>query len=253
MPQPIDFKRIAAHGEPFPHFKVDKAVDAKLFRQMKADWPEELFEGKNVKMGGRMSFNQKSKDLRVLMDRSPAWKKFFDFINSEEFVFSVIDLYRPWIDDDHCLLDYDRLSFSPEFREDNPDHVLSVDYGLTRATSGYSCRVHHDQEFRLAALLLFMNERTEFGGTGGTFNVHHLEEKLPLEESVRFPKKGVGLTDVVEPAENRMVSFLNTRQAYHSVPEMEGATGWRNFLYLGINAGNKGSVAWRQPATMAAS
>jgi hypothetical protein len=241
---PIDMSRIEVRSEPYPHFLLDDAVEPAMFDQMSVDWPIDLFDHRPERMGGRVSFNQKTTELKVLMERSIAWKRFFAFINSKEFVDAILKLYRPYFEGSGFALNPDDLEFSPAFNERVKDSTVTVDYGLTRARTGYSCKVHHDQEFRIGALLLFMNDRSEFGGSGGTFNVHRMVNSNPINVMPRFPKQDIELVEIIEPRKNRLVSFMNSRSAYHSVPEMTDCHGWRNFLYLGINAGNKESRVW---------
>jgi len=231
--------------DPYPHFCIDSAIDTVLFENMKADWPvESMWDNLPEKMGGRSSFARRSKKLRSFLTTSESWRTFFEYVNSEPFVRRTIDVYRPFLQQWECKVDPDTLPFTPLPPEEDDKITLNVDHGFTRAKNGYFNPVHHDIGYRFAVVILFINDRSSFGGQGGTFDIHRLTVDTPLAGSVRLPVDNLELVKSFEPKQNRMICFLNTRQAYHSVPILSGATGYRNFIYLGINVGGKRSRIW---------
>jgi hypothetical protein len=231
-------------SDPYPHAVVRDAVDAELFAQMQEEWPDPVYwEGLQRKMGGRNNISLTQADPDAFLGQAPAWAKFFAYLNTEAFVRQAVEAYRDHFIRWECKVDPDKMIFSDRFGPDNADNVLSIDCELARAQNGYMRTPHHDMGHRLMAFLLYLNGRDDIGGTGGTLDIHRMTQDMPLRERPREPKDTETVA-VYEPIPNLMLSFLNTKMAYHSVPKMEGCANFRRFVYLGINAGYKGACAW---------
>lgn len=102
--------------------------------------------------------------------------------------------------------------------------VSGVVYSCALASSsgGYDVKVHTDNRYKIVVGLLYLNELPQ--GSGGQTLFHKYVSNANYDELSR-----------VDPKPGRLVLFINSDDAYHSVKKYTGNIP-RNFLYFSFNA-----------------
>lgn len=115
------------------------------------------------------------------------------------------------------------------------------DYSM--AKNGYGREVHRDSDSRVVVFLIYLNEiGAEADGGGLTlYNSSVCEKKI---WSPRPVAHDVSPLQTLKPKAGRLVIFLNTANAYHSVDTMNNSDRSRHFIYGGYTLlSSLGSIA----------
>ena len=114
---------------------------------------------------------------------------------------------------------------------------LELIYDFSISKKGYKREIHRDSDSRIIVFLLYLNSFDK-NDKGGCLNLYELKNKdldnlpaKPKEEECELIKSFV-------PEAGRLILFLNSSDAYHSVTEMLGDEK-RYFLYGSYTALNK--------------
>ena len=94
---------------------------------------------------------------------------------------------------------------------------------ISSAFSGYKRTPHKDSDGTIFAFLIYLEDKSVIGGTGGDFIVNDNSFKIIKELE---PKKT-----------EQFFSFKSN--SYHSVSEMKQVNNWRKFIYGGFTSSNK--------------
>ena len=205
---------------PFPFFLVDDALPEELIDGLVADFPSEaMFNEGRPTSQGRRNLDHDGVLQRRLCEGSHAWKVFGDAFNSARFVRTLVAPFRQRI-----ALHGGTLG---------PSDALASKFDVTRAGAGYTRSPHLDRRHHLVAMLVYLNDREEFGGTGGDFVMY--AHKDPTRRDKFPPADAVEAVATVPPKRNRLVAFLNTSTALHGITPMRDSLGHRRFVYGAVD------------------
>ena len=141
------------------------------------------------------------------------------------------------------------------------DHIigyynLTLLYDYSVSYDGYYREVHRDSDSRSIVFLLFLNslENESSGGSFGLYkslNNSNLFQPQPdysiKKGNLVEPSKGKMekcKTHLIEPKAGRLIIFLNTAYAYHSVEKLKNTKIGNHFIYGGYTLpSNFGSIA----------
>ena len=119
---------------------------------------------------------------------------------------------------------------------------VALSFDISVAHDGYTREVHRDSDSRIAAMVVYLDDFS--AGEGGTFLVHQHKIQKSMDEYEPQPApSNVVISREYRPKANLGLLFLNVPNAYHSVPVIRNAHGWRKFFYLGISL--VGKKAWK--------
>lgn len=110
---------------------------------------------------------------------------------------------------------------------------IYIHFDISIAKNGYVSSPHLDSPKRVAAFLLYFSEAEETGGSGGDFTVYREIDGVRGQQDLSFTNV-IPVTSF-SPKHNLFVSFVSSDLAYHGVPEIQGATHPRRFIYVGIS------------------
>lgn len=114
---------------------------------------------------------------------------------------------------------------------------LELIYDFSISRKGYKREIHRDSDSRVIVFLLYLNT-FENNIDGGSLNLHEIKNKN-LNFIPPQPKANdCSLIQSINPKAGRLVLFLNSAEAFHSVSEMVGNQE-RFFLYGSFTALNK--------------
>ncbi len=133
---------------------------------------------------------------------------------------------------------------------------LTLLYDYSVSYDGYYREVHRDSDSRSIVFLLFLNS-LETQSSGGSFGLYKSLNKSNLfqpqpdyseeEGNLVEPTKGKMekcKTHLIEPKAGRLIIFLNTSYAYHSVQKLKNTKIGNHFIYGGYTLpSNFGSIA----------
>ncbi len=114
---------------------------------------------------------------------------------------------------------------------------LELIYDFSISRKGYKREIHRDSDSRVIVFLLYLNSFNK-KDEGGNLNLHKLKNKTDdyLPAQPKFEE--CDLVESFAPKPGRLVLFLNSSEAFHSVSEMLGDEK-RYFIYGSYTALNK--------------
>ena len=114
---------------------------------------------------------------------------------------------------------------------------LELIYDFSISRKGYKREIHRDSDSRVIVFLLYLNT-FENNNDGGSLNLHEIKNKnlnfIPPQPNAN----DCNLIQSINPKAGRLVLFLNSADAFHSVSEMT-RNQERFFLYGSFTALNK--------------
>tara|TARA_B100000787_G_scaffold164464_1_gene147167 strand:- start:89 stop:931 length:843 start_codon:yes stop_codon:yes gene_type:complete len=123
---------------------------------------------------------------------------------------------------------------------------LELIYDFSISRKGYKREIHRDSDSRIIVFLLYLNSFKK-NDKGGNLNLHKLKNEtvdyLPAQPKL----EECDLVKSFTPKAGRLVLFLNSSDAFHSVSEMLGDEK-RYFLYGSYTALNKENPFLRKSA-----
>lgn len=112
---------------------------------------------------------------------------------------------------------------------------LLFDFSISK--KGYKREIHRDSDSRVIVFLLYLNSfKNE--GEGGNLNLHELIKKEKNEIPAQPKNENCKIVETFSPKAGKLVLFLNSTEAFHSVSEMIGNEK-RYFLYGSYTALNR--------------
>lgn len=278
----IDLNKAVPYTAPFPMLRMDDCLDEETFSELLNEFPNEVeirsFEDVN---GGRRRLSSDQAEFYRFLAGRPAWRRFYDFVNSEEFVNRVLEAFRYELDQvgsplfEPIRFDQGCLRRHAEKREGNPGRKslphrmakrlkdprvffrsssklhqsqprgdeLYLHFDISAGYNGYTREIHRDLDNRVAAFLVYFSDADETLGEGGEFCIHKLNGVASTKRLVRQPSsEDMMEVSRIRPKKNLFLMFLSTPNSYHSVPRITGALGPRKFIYVAITA--KRNLQW---------
>ena len=258
-------------SKPFPHLFKEPFVRPELFARLKAEFPaDEVFDS-NSTLGARAGRDLYPGDEAYdeLMRSSPAWREFYEFVDSAEFVQLTLDLFGSYLEPFGCLASAEKINYAHwiEHREVlaetstklsrlggkiksklglvsdlngvDPNSVF-VRMDLAQGEVGYEKVVHSDRPNRLVSMLIYFCNKEDIGMEGGDFRVHQHKVDKPIREYERHPKASD--TDVIatlQPRENLGGLFIGCNNSYHSATAVTRSDSYRDFVYASVASRSK--------------
>ena len=213
----------------------------------------------------RLVLPSSSKAFLRLINKSNAWKKLHNYLNSQNFLKILQDQLEIknhnylvtnffYHENPNFLLDkykninskkistiglknlffylvfrfYRYVERKIKFSFTNKNFVeLLYDYSIS--PNGYFREIHRDSDSRTIVFLIYLNELNN-NGSGGDLNLfkYNKEEKIIPAQ----PKEtDCTLIKSIPPQTGTLVTFLNSHDSLHSVSKMQNHSELRHFLY----------------------
>ena len=259
----VNFDKATIQSDPFPHAMIDGVLDQPLFDAMHADFPaDEVFLRNQLtdSTGGRSSrinLCRYNDDFKQHMQKSEAWRTFYEYANSPEYVRYVLDFFgdqikafggqldnEDWVFDasaEHPPLRFSEKVLNKTGARNAIDRLqsllrqdaLTVNFDIAYGGGGYGTEIHTDNRNKLSAMLIYFNDP---GGKGGAFCVHEEITGKPLAQCERYPsEEKTRIEKMVQPKPNRGLILLNCNKSYHSAQAITENPVSRKFLYVSVN------------------
>lgn len=257
---------------PYPHVISDAILPPDLFARLKAEYPDaSMFADQQQthgttgsRTGAGLDVYRGDSSYAVLMQRSPAWREFDGFINSQAFIDQFLDLFGPDLEALGCSADiaastYDRSYEEP--RELLTEHATLKDrldmavhkvtrsmltgrkvelftrLDIQRAIGGYAKAPHCDRPNRLCSLIIYFTDAEASGLEGGELLVYRHKQDKPMHRYERHPRPDdVEIVARLKPKPNLGVFFPCSNNSYHGVTAVTSSGIPRDFLYINISA-----------------
>jgi len=266
---------------PFPMLTLRDCLSEEDFAALNAEFPDEReLASFKIVMGGRSRLASEEPGFYDFISRHPAWQRLYEFVNSRSFIenalarfSSDIANYGGTIPDDwtfdrnyfqriaesrkgawhkiKCRLEarIDGNLWLKTMRNLMRRNSLFVHFDISAARDGYEREVHHDNDNRVLAFLIYFTGSDSTGGTGGELGIHKLKGGVPLAKHPRQPDENLTeMTEVIPPERNLLLMFLSTKNSYHSVSKIAGARAPRKFIYVGVTSGK--DTIWTRPPSV---
>ena len=239
---------IQIYQEPFMHWEIKDMFEKSFYEKLKDDFPKvEDFNLDDEVMGGRFQINTKDAKFWEILENSKSWRRFWNYFNSQEFVFSVFESVKGTIESIGTNLDIPSLKFDKNYTynvfnsiEDKTDKSLNdifIDFDFSIARNGYMREVHTDMNDRIFSFMLYFSNVTGDGGTLELYDIVH--ETIPYigdNGQVGLWDKGsychscwdnnnIKLNKTIQPKENLGLWKLDYENSWHAVPEMKDNNG----------------------------
>lgn len=236
---------------PFPYLIKENAIDESLYAKLVSEFPSlEIFTQKpetGVRydlVADREHSQEQKKGYDFLVRHSKVWAEFLREIKSRLFVEECFDLFREALEmHNPSLLRKPRIVVKNESvpsglrRFIKLTHrffeTLRVSVNICTIPQGpYELPPHHDTATNLFSVLFYLRSPKDKETEGGSLCLH---SKI---QDIQLPKKpqpqSLELYKEVTYEPNKLLMFLNTRSAYHSVSQLKPSRYPRNFIYVGI-------------------
>jgi hypothetical protein len=212
---------------PFPHVTVDNYLDAAEYEALRRRFPA---CPPNSGPTGYSRFWGDA-DFDALIDAEPAWRRFFDWTQSQAFVDLCLAPFAGVIADE-AVVDLSNARFASHIetrREKEERHLaptglapdqLFVRTDILQGNVGYDRRAHVDHRRRAATMLIYLCDGDEDAMLGGDLILH-----APHGETV-----------TIRPRHNRMVLFPCVNASLHSVSRIESQRAPRNYVQLTVSS-----------------
>ena len=111
----------------------------------------------------------------------------------------------------------------------NTKNYVELIYDYSKSPNGYKREIHRDSDARTLVFLIYLNQLSEtgFGGDLRLYKYNFTDKKIPA----RPDEKDCTLIESISPKPGRLVTFLNSHDSLHDVDEMKNRSGYRHFLY----------------------
>lgn len=259
-------------AEPFPHVVKQGILPEDLYRALRRDFPAAgVFKAQSDAYGTAGSRTGSGYDLyrgddafSELTARSPAWREFAAFINSEAFADQFREVFARHLDRMGLRIDIRHSHVRPEYVEPRAlltetatlgDRIASAANHLVdpfrsvrpaslftrldihRSQGGYAKSPHCDRPNRLCSLIVYFTDAEAANLEGGDLLIFAHKERKPIGRYERHPRR----EDVVEvaklrPKENLGVFFPCQNNSYHGVTQVQSRDVPRDYLYINVSA-----------------
>lgn len=240
---------------------LDKATIPEILSEFPSD---NFFQKTETVMGGRRRIVSDNDTFYEFLQTSSHWQTLYNFINSQVFIDHVLDVFKNDIESLNPAIDLGKFRLNTNYFRNISRlkkllpaplaklitkigdktwgrNQLFVHIDISSAADGYTREIHRDTNQRIAVILLQLSNAEDTGGTGGEFGVHsYSSPPESIQDFAIQPSPELMKTDALIASKcNTGLLFLSTHNSYHSVPAIENASGWRNFVYAGISMRNK--------------
>ncbi len=264
-------------ADPFPHVIKQDILPPALFARLRADFPDEtVFTGQKNESGSAGSRTGSGFDIYrgdsgfdALVARSPAWREFADFLNSERFADVFRDVFADHLDSIGLKVDIANSHVDPGYAEpravmsetatfkDRVDGVankllaplrspkpieLFTRLDIHKSMGGYAKVPHCDRPNRLCSLIVYFTDAEAAGLEGGDLSIFKHKVAKPVGDYERHPRPtDVDCVATLSPKANLGVFFPCMNNSYHGVSAVTSKGVARDFLYINIS-GRKSSL-----------
>lgn len=260
--------------DPFPHIMASPFLDPSFYARLKAEFPRDEIFDQNTILGGRTGRDLYAGDdlYESFMRESPAWSEFRQFIDSQDYVDWIIELFGDQLENCACRakkqsIHYQRWIEKREILAETPGRLkrvvakakkrlgieetntgppdeMFVRLDIAQASTGYEKVVHCDRPNRLSSMLIYFTNKEDIEMEGGDFSVHRHRKDLPITKYDRHPpKQDVETVSTMSPKENLGGVFLCCNNSYHSASAVTKSNGYREFVYISV--ASRARSVWR--------
>ncbi len=264
-------------SEPFPHVIKQDILPPELFARLRADFPSAAnFDGQKAESGTEGSRTGSGFDIYrgdsgfdALVARSPAWREFAGYINSEGFADTFRQVFAAHLGSIGLKVDIAASHVDPAYAEpravmsehatfkDRVDGVankllaplrrpqaieLFTRLDIHKSLGGYAKRPHCDRPNRLCSLIVYFSDAAAMGMKGGDLSIFRHKMAKAVGDYERHPREAdVECVATLTPRPNLGVFFPCQNNSYHGVSAITSEGVERDFLYINIS-GRKSSL-----------
>lgn len=212
---------------PFPHVTVDGYLEAQAYEALRRSFP---VCPPNSGPTGYSRFWGDA-DFAALLEAEPAWRRFFDWTQSQAFVDLCLAPFADTIARE-AVVDLSNARFVShiETRREKEERYLAptglapdqlfVRTDILQGNVGYDRACHVDHRRRAATMLIYLCDGDEDAMTGGDLILHAAD----------------GETVTIRPRHNRMVLFPCVNASLHSVSRITSQRRPRNYVQLTVSS-----------------
>jgi hypothetical protein len=250
--------------KPFPFILKQPFIEPALYERLKAEFPSNDFFDRSVGPGSRSGRDLYRGDAEfdAFMNTSDAWRSFYEYINSEEYMDLVLSMFGPYLKEFACDADPARAKFTTywEPREnlepksflartaqkaqrvlhregEDATNELYCRFDIEQGGRGYDKPVHCDRSNRLVSMVIYFCDADEIGMKGGELSIHEHKQQKPYREYERHPKpENVRTVKTLKARDNLGLLFLCSNNSYHSVTGITDLKSYRNFTYINLSS-----------------
>lgn len=275
-------------SDPYPYFFKDGILPEDMFQSLVDSYPSDqaFLSSKRGQLekgrGARVNIDEYSLHLKNLIGISQSWNDFFSYINSQQFMDFIFNLFGMSLTKFNCNLLLNETRFEPirEIPSRNPvyspetighsliSRVLKkiglFDYYQHLVYENY-CKFNNIDSNTLSVnfqlcwsksgyateihtdnrnkLAVLLVFLNEIDAEGGEFIIHSHRKSGSEKNHGRYPNEDqTEIKRICKPQPNTGLVFLNTNNSYHSVTGMGEGEVARKFLYISVCAPFKTSL-----------
>jgi len=254
-----NFKKL---DKPYPLAIIDNFFEDNYLNNITNEFPsfDDFIKFKKTMVNRRILSNE-NPDFYKFIKKNKSWIKFYEIINSQNFFYKILKILIE--NNSYEYKKFLKLNFNKEFNQKKkikfnlffyfrefiqkiPRNIFTnyfrhlikkilykknvgqnnfyLRFDISSASNGYKRTPHTDSDGTLIAFLIYLEDKSKIGGSGGNFIINDNNYNIVRE---------------IEPKKNRAIFFLSNKDSLHSVSEMKNALGWRKFVYGGFTSVDK--------------
>ena len=231
---------------PFPYVVIENFLEKNFYDKLEADFPNIDEFKENPRSVNRMNYDTTFGDnlYSNLIKKSSYYKKFHDYVYSEEFINFFLDKFRNNIQEEFYkkfltenILEYSIMPDPYEINGIIGKKELKNDYNkflyprldIGVGTKGYGKNnggggIHIDNPQRLISILFYVGGYSKILG-----GEHRIWKKNSQSNSLEIHEE-------IKPKKNLLIAGLQNNLAFHDVNPIISVNGSRNAFYLAISS-----------------
>tara|TARA_B100000989_G_C19468646_1_gene439603 strand:+ start:163 stop:1014 length:852 start_codon:yes stop_codon:yes gene_type:complete len=240
-----DFK-FRKFENPFPYIVIENFLEQNFYEKLETDFPNIDKFKENPRSVNRMNYDTTFGDnlYSNLIKKSLHYKKFHDYVYSEEFINFFLNKFKDNIQAEthrkfltENIFEYSIIPDPYEINgiigkkelKNNYDKFLYPRLDIGVGTKGYGKNnggggIHIDNPQRLISILFYVGGYSEIKG-----GEHRIWKKDSQNNTLEIHEE-------IKPKKNLLIAGLQNNLAFHDVNPITSVNGSRNAFYLAISS-----------------
>ena len=241
-------------SEPFYIFEKKNFFDEEFFNRLHIDFPSENYFHSKHNLGNKKYLNNKDKNFFDFLGRSDAWKKFYNTINSKNFLNEIFLLCKKSLCSIEKRKRVKRIHFKTKIKRDlfsRGIRKIKHFFGIYEVRLGFEFSLmknedyippHNDTENKLVSLMIYFPEEYQdrdknlgtnfFQSTKENYNLWKGDMMNEVESKEFYKNYSIFYTSKFE--KNKLVGFLKSSESWHDVSIVNTKSNLRKSLNINL-------------------
>lgn len=220
-----------------PFFYSDNVLKQDFYEKLSNSFPKEEDAVNEPTSFQNSRIRIRRENLKKFLIQNYNWQKLYEYLNSEEFIRYVFDLFGDDYDKKKYTYNNKNKLFDLIDRYIFKKKILTISTDISLSGLKYFNDPHIDRRYRKYILLIYFCDRYEEKIQGGELVFHSIKNNnyKTIRDDRFYDKDDLKEIATIPPINNSAVIFKNNSKAIHSVNEITSIVGKRKFCYVSID------------------